>query len=140
MTRPDEIAKDCVAVRTRILNRVVSGIYDEALSALNFKASQLNVLVVAAMHEKVRPAELCRLLRMDESTLSRNVERMRRKGWLALEPDRDRRTHWIRLTSKGSQLLERAYPAWAQAQREVMRRLGDEGQAALRVVLEKLLS
>jgi DNA-binding MarR family transcriptional regulator len=134
-----EIARECIAVRTRMLNRVVSAVYDGALASLDLKASQLNVLVAVSMRERVRPAELCGRLRMDESTLSRNVERMRRRGWLRLEADKDKRSHWIMLTREGRKLLGQAHAAWAEAQNEIKRRLGKDGQAALRVLVEKLL-
>lgn len=133
------MARECFALRTRMLNRVVSAIYDEALGPLDLKASQLNVLVAVWLHERARPAQLCERLRMDESTLSRNVERMRRRGWLRLAPDRDRRSHRIALTRRGRMLVARAFAVWSTAQKEVERRLGKDGQAALRMLAGKLL-
>jgi hypothetical protein len=47
-TTPDLIAQDCIAVRMRLLNRVVTKIYDDALRPLGIKTSQLNILVVTA--------------------------------------------------------------------------------------------
>ena len=47
-TTVDVIAKTCIAVRLRSLNRVVTNIYDAALRPLGLKISQLNILVVTA--------------------------------------------------------------------------------------------
>ena len=44
----DAIAGECVAVRLRMLNRVVTNLYDEALRSLGLKVSQLHILVVTA--------------------------------------------------------------------------------------------
>lgn len=134
-----EIARECIGVRTRILNRVVSSHYDEVLAPLSLKGSQLNVLVAVASAERTRPNDLIRRLRIDQTTLSRNVDRMCKEGWLALVPDTDQRSHWITVTTKGHRLLEQAYPAWKAAQDKLAKRLGADGMAAFKVVLAKLL-
>jgi DNA-binding MarR family transcriptional regulator len=48
------------------------------------------------------------LVRIDQITLSRNVDRVCKEGWLALEPDTDQRNHWSTVTPKGQRLLEQA--------------------------------
>ena len=85
-TTIDKVASECVAVRLRMLNRVVTNIYDDALRPLGLKVSQLNILVVTAKLGVARPAQMCEILRLDASTLSRNVERMRAHGWLEVVP------------------------------------------------------
>jgi hypothetical protein len=44
----DTISRTCIAVRLRLLNRVVTNFYDDALRPLRLKVSQLNVLIVTA--------------------------------------------------------------------------------------------
>jgi DNA-binding MarR family transcriptional regulator len=114
----DLIARTCIAVRLRLLNRVVTNLYDDALRPLGLKASQLNVLVVTAKLGLARPAKVCEILQLDASTLSRNVERMRAHGWLEVVPESDARAQPFRLTAQGKRLLERAFPAWEAAQRQ----------------------
>ena len=125
--RPEDIiAQQCLAARLRLLNRVVTNIYDEALRPLGMKTSQLNMLVVVAQQGLARPAEVCDRLQLDTSTLSRNVERMRGKGWVEVVGDDDGRAQPFRLTSKGRKLLERAKPRWDGAQKKVKKILGTE--------------
>src|SRR5713101_10188441 len=88
----DTIAHNCIAVRLRLLNRVVTNLYDDALRPLGLKVSQLNILVVAAKLGLARPAKVCDILQLDTSTLSRNVERMRTKDWLEVVAGEDART------------------------------------------------
>jgi DNA-binding MarR family transcriptional regulator len=126
-TSIDTIAKMCIAVRLRLLNRVVTNFYDDALRPLGLKVSQLNILIVTARLGLARPAQVCDLLQLDTSTLSRNVERMRAKGWLEVVPEEDTRTQPFRLTAEGRRLIERAAPAWGEAQRQAGDLLGDEG-------------
>ena len=133
----DAIARNCIAVRLRLLNRVVTNLYDDALRPLGLKVSQLNLLVVTAKLGLAQPARVCDILQLDTSTLSRNVERMRAKGWLEVVPAEDARTQPFRLTAQGKRLLERAVPAWEQAQRQAQELLGDEGTALLDKAVRK---
>src|SRR6201982_1519452 len=104
----DTIAKTCIAVRLRLLNRVVTNFYDDALRPLGLKVSQLNILIVAAKLGLARPTQIGEILQLDKSTLSRNLERMRARGWLEVVPEEDGRAQPFRLTSQGKRLIEKA--------------------------------
>lgn len=121
----DKIAGECVAVRLRMLNRVVTNIYDDALRPLDLKVSQMNILVAAAKMGVARPVDVCEHLQLDVSTLSRNVERMKARGWLEVVPQEDGRSQPFRLTPQGRKLLEKAIPAWNAAQQQVKKVFGD---------------
>jgi DNA-binding MarR family transcriptional regulator len=120
----DKVAGECIAVRLRMLNRVITNVYDDALRPLDLKVSQMNILVAAAKMGTARPADVCEHLHLDVSTLSRNVERMRARGWLEVVPSEDGRSQPFRLTLPGRRLLEKAIPAWSQAQQKVKKMLG----------------
>ena len=124
-TSIDTIARECIAVRMRMLNRFITNIYDEALRPLGLKVSQMNILVAAAKMEIARPADVCERLHLDVSTLSRNVERMKARGWFEVVPDEDGRAQPFRLTSEGRRLLHKAAPAWKKAQEKAETFLGD---------------
>ena len=128
----------CLGGCVRKLNRMVSAIYDKALASAGLKTSQFSVLVSVANRKQARPAELISHLQLDESTLSRNVERMCARGWLRLVEDADRRSHLIEVTDKGQALIRKCLPAWQKAQTEVSRRLGTDSVAELRSALRKL--
>src|ERR1051326_1132093 len=127
----DTIARTGIAVRLRLLNRVVTNFYDDALRPLGLKVSQLNILIVTARLGLARPVQVCDILQLDTSTLSRNVERMRAHGWLEVVPGEDARTQPFRLTTQGKRLIEKAVAAWEEAQTEATALVGAEG-AALR--------
>src|SRR4051794_20217325 len=121
----DKVASECIAVRLRMLNRVITNIYDDALRSLDLKVSQMNILVAAAKMGTARPVEVCDYLHLDVSTLSRNVERMKARGWLEVVADADGRSQPFRLTAQGRKLLEKAIPAWSEAQQQVKKIFGD---------------
>src|SRR5438093_4116450 len=130
-TSIDTIAKTCIAVRLRLLNRVVTNFYDDALRPLGLKVSQLNVLTVTARLGLARPAKVCDILQLDASTFSRNVKPLQAHGWLEVVPDEDARAQPFRLTPQGKRLIEKAVPVWEQAQRRAAELLGGEGIALL---------
>jgi DNA-binding MarR family transcriptional regulator len=138
LAEPSQIGPACMAYRARMLSRVISAIYDEALAPLGLRSSQVNVLSALAHRGPSAQTDLCALLKMDKSTSSRNIERMRKHGWLAAELGEDNRTHMVSLTPKGAQLLHDAYPLWRKAQGEAARRMGEEGVAALETLIKRL--
>lgn len=141
MSLAEEVSRDCLAVRVRKINRAVTNIYDEALRPLGMKVSQMNILVVAERLGTARPGQIGRILDLEASTLSRNLERMRRRGWIeALEDESDLRSQPFRLTAEGKRLLTDAYPAWRLAQERATTLLGAEAAAALKAADAAVLS
>jgi DNA-binding MarR family transcriptional regulator len=135
MTKPAAsiatIATSCIAGRLRLLNRVVTNLYDDALRPFGVRLSQGNVRAVTAKLGVARPAQVCDILQLDASTLSRNVKPLQAHGWLEVVPDEDARAQPFRLTAQGKRLIEKAVPAWEEAQRQATELLGDEGIALL---------
>jgi DNA-binding MarR family transcriptional regulator len=127
-----EVLRDCVATRLRMANRVITKVYDDALRPLGLTVTQLAMLVVAEDRGLIRQSEVGAELRLDDSTLSRNLERIRANGWLEEVSGDDARVHSYRLTEAGRSLLDRAVPRWRGAQGEARRLLGDAGVQALR--------
>lgn len=125
-TSIDTIAKTCIAGRLRLINRVVTNIYDDALRPLGLKISQGNILILTGKMGVASPVQVCEYLQLDISTLSRNVELMRKNGWLEEVPGEDARSHPFRLTAEGRRLIEKAIPAWEKAQAEARELLGDD--------------
>ena len=127
-----EVFRDCVATRLRMASRVITKVYDDALRPLGLTVSQMSLLAVAQDRGLLRQSEVGAELQLDDSTLSRNLERMRAHGWLEEVPADDARVHSYRLTPAGVALLDKAVPAWRGAQGEAQRLLGDAGVRALR--------
>src|SRR3954465_391253 len=137
-TSIDTIARTCIAVRLRLLNRVVTNFYADPLRPRGLKVSQLNILIVPAQLGLARPAQVCDILQLDASTLSRNVKPLQAHGWLEVVPNEDARAQPFRLTPQGKRLIEKAIPAWKEAQRQATELLGDEGSALLDQAARKL--
>jgi DNA-binding MarR family transcriptional regulator len=133
-----EMGGACIAMRSRVINRVISRIYDEALRPHGIKGSQMSILAVISGFGRAEPSEICRLLQLDASTLSRNVSRMKSKGWLKAATRSDRRAHRLELTAEGERIIEEAFSSWQEAQDKVTNALGEENMAAIRKVARTL--
>jgi DNA-binding MarR family transcriptional regulator len=127
-----EVIRDCIATRLRMADRVITKTYDDALRPLGLKVTQMSMLVLAQERGLIRQTEVGAELRLDDSTLSRNLERMRANRWLEAVSGGDARVHSYRLTEVGRALLEKAIPAWRSAQAQARRLLGKAGVQALR--------
>jgi DNA-binding MarR family transcriptional regulator len=139
-TTIDAIANSCIAGRLRLLNRVVTNLYDDALRPFGIRLSQGSILAVTAKLGVARPADVCSILELDASTLSRTVERMVENGWLEILPGDDGRHHPFRLTAQGKQLMDEAVPAWEAAQVRAQKLIGDDGQKLLDSVIKRIKS
>src|SRR5258708_26034714 len=115
-----------------MLSRVVSSIYGEAFAPLDLKLSQFSVLAVLSHQGAVAATDLCRILMMDKSTASRNLQRMRRRGWISVVDRGDGRGQEISLTREGVQFLRTAYPLCRRAQTTTNRRPGGKALADVR--------
>ena len=139
-TAIEVMARECVANQVRMLNRVVTGIYEDEVRPLGLTVSQMVILAVTARRNQVRAAELCRWLQIDASTLSRNIDRMRANGWLEKAPTEDQRSRPFQLTAAGEEILDDAILAWERAQAKAVRLLGSEGVALLKTVTRNVRS
>jgi DNA-binding MarR family transcriptional regulator len=126
-----EAVDHCIVTRLRLATRVITKVYDDAFRPFGLTVSQMSLLAVAACRGVIRQSEVGKLLQFDDSTLSRNLERMRANGWLEEVDEPDARVHTHRLTESGRALFERAMPAWRAAQRQANELLGESAVKAM---------
>lgn len=129
------MAKECIGTRVRLLNRIVTKAYDDCLRPLGLRTAQQTILVAISLMKTPTPRQIERRLNLDKSTVSRNVERMERRGWVAFVSGEDGRSHYLKLTTKGENLLRESATAWEQAQKKMASLIGKEGVSALSRIL-----
>ena len=121
---PKEIARqmtsDCIAMRLRQINRMVTRLYDEALRPLGLTVNQLNILATIVTRGPITPGQLGQMLGMEKSTVSRTIDRMYKHGWIDIGPGKDKRSQSLKATPKGRQLLITAAPIWHELQANVL--------------------
>ena len=127
------MAETCVMMRTRLVARAITAIYDDRLRPFGLNASQCSLLVVIFGLGTPRRVEIGRFNQLDRSTLSRNLQIMLANGWIEeIETAKpDGRGKPIALSKAGKDLLREAFPAWREAQGKAKEVLGQEGVSIL---------
>ena len=77
-----EILRTCVCSRTRMLDRILTQVFDDALRNIGIGSSQLTMLALVASLEGLRAVEIGRMLEMEKSTVSRGLSVLRKRGWI----------------------------------------------------------
>jgi DNA-binding MarR family transcriptional regulator len=126
------VAAECIAYRVRLLNRVITNIYDRAMKPLGLKVNQANILTMLSLADHASSADITRVLLMDKSTVSRTVNRMRKNGWISVVGHGDGPSQVISVTPQGRKLMAAAHAQWKKAQKQAAALLGEEGVAAVR--------
>lgn len=127
-----EVAAKCLALRVRFISRVITNLYDRSLQALGIKINQATLLVVLEIRGECGPAEVGDFLQMEKSTVSRNLDRMRKKGWIEVRNKSDGISQVIAITAKGRKLLTAFHREWVKVQEKASDLLGEDGVEAVR--------
>jgi len=109
---------ECAYANLRLVTRVVSTLYDEALRPCGLRASQLALMWAVLALEPVELGRLGTVTLTDQTTLSRTISTLRRAGLVALRSGEDRRVKTVRLTTAGRSRFRAAMPLWEEAQRQ----------------------
>ena len=137
----EEMACGCTLTRTRLIARVITGIYDEALRPFGVGSPQFSLLVVISKLAPVSRAEIGRYNQLDRSTLTRNLQLLLAGGWIhEVESTTGGRGRPIALTESGRRLLVDAAAAWKVAQARAEQVLGAQGTKAVMRIGDGLLN
>jgi DNA-binding MarR family transcriptional regulator len=123
--------------------RLVTQLYDEALSAHDLTIAQFGLMTTIAQHrarqlKDISIGALANAVGLDPTTLNRNLSTLQREKLVDVRPDeKDRRVRAVALTAAGRERLKKATPAWRAAQADLEGRLGLEAVSSLNDVLDR---
>ena len=115
----------CACATLRRAARAVSQLYADEFHGL-LEGTQFSLLALLNKQPGTNQSTLGQILMLDKTTLSRNLNLMKRKGWVEPAPVDDKRERGFQLSASGSELLEKAKPAWLRAQARLQSAMGDE--------------
>ncbi|QXE35687.1 MarR family winged helix-turn-helix transcriptional regulator [Streptomyces sp. GMY02] len=127
----DEIVRDCLAVRVRLIGRAVTSLYDGALAGHGVTIAQVNLLAALGKAGPCPPSRLGDVLQLERSTVSRNVNLLLNRGWIEALSSDAKGIREIALTRAGQAKVESVMPEWREAQRQAARLLGTTGVGAV---------
>lgn len=116
----------CLNAKLRRLHRLLNGVYMQRFAAFDLRGSMLSMLFIIGKKKRVSQRTLAEALVLDESTISRDVFKLLKKGWVAKErSEEDARSSLLSLTTAGLELLEEVSPIWAELHHNVEAILGE---------------
>jgi DNA-binding MarR family transcriptional regulator len=116
----------CFCASLRRASRALTQVYEQALRPLGLRGTQFTVLQALSLAGEVPQGELGRILAMDSTTLTRTLEIMRRRSWIATHYGKDRRERWLSLAKAGEAEFKRVLPHWEKVQARLRRRFGNK--------------
>lgn len=135
---PESIGRECLAGRIRLLDHVLTRIYDDALKPFGLNVDRVSLLVALACSGGTGVADLSRFLHRDRSALGQDLDWLRERGWLGVAGGRADGTYHLSVTPEGHATLQRIGPAWRNAQVQAAKILGDRGVEAIREMTRDL--
>jgi len=129
----------CTNLKLRQLSRAVTRHYDAYVAPTGLKNSQYSLLSHVVLLGPLRPTDLAARMKLDASTLTRNLQPLIAAGWVEQGPGADARSRSVSATDAGRAKRTEAQRAWKQAQLALNARLGTERVAALHALLDECL-
>lgn len=128
----------CMCSSVRRASRALTQLYEHALRPLGLRATQFTILQVLSRVGEVSQGKLGEILAMDSTTLTRTLEIMLQRGWVAERRGDDRRQRWLHLTKAGKSQLDRAWPVWEKVQSQLQHKLGEQAWKRLFQLTDQL--
>lgn len=120
-------ARRCACGNVRRATRALTQLYDGYLLRCGLRVTQFSLLVNISLQAGLTVGELAERLLMDQTTVTRNLETLKRFGYVELAREgRDGRKRVLSLTAVGAAKLAEAMPLWAAAQERIEDGLGRE--------------
>jgi DNA-binding MarR family transcriptional regulator len=117
----------CACGNLRKTTRVITQFYDQHLQSTGLRSTQCALLRSISLHKNISVGELGALLLMDQSTVTRNLEILKKHRYITITPENhDARKKSISITQSGEKKLEEAIPLWEQAQAKIEQVLGEQ--------------
>lgn len=128
----------CNCMNVRRASRAVTQFYDEILKPSGLTIAQLGLLRHLEAAEKATISDLAKMMRIDRTTLNRNMKPLLDAGLIAVNPGQDSRTRQVMLTENGREAVVKGWALWGEAQESLHQYLGETDMEKLIQLLSKL--
>lgn len=131
------LSTTCACARLRRSARIVSSLYDEALTPAGLTVAQFSLL---RMLQRAGPCSLTAFgaaTGHDRTTLNRTLKPLEQAGYVQSAGGQDSRTRIVSVTDAGRVAIGRAEPLWAEAQQRIETALGAD-YPALFALLDRI--
>jgi DNA-binding MarR family transcriptional regulator len=137
--RSPQAPRGCTNLKLRQLTRAVTRHYDAYVAPTGLKNTQYSLLSHVVLLGPIQPSDLAARMKLDASTLTRNLQPLLVRGWLELGAGADARSRLVTVTPSGRAKRAEGQRAWKQAQLALNARLGDERVSDLHSLLDECM-
>ncbi len=130
----------CTNLKLRQLMRRVAQHYDAEVGKTGLKTTQYSLLSCLVKLGPLKPGELAQVLKLDASTLTRNLKPLVAAGWLTLGPGADGRSRIVTITDAGRDKRQEAQRRWRVAQEAINTTLGVANVLALHALIDDCMA
>lgn len=117
--------------------RRVAQHYDAEMGKVGLKTTQYSLLSYVEKLGPVRPMDLAESIKMDASTLTRNLKPLVDAGWVVVTTGVDARSRLAEITEAGRHKRAEAKRRWKKAQEALNEALGISNVTALHAMIDQ---
>lgn len=128
----------CACLNLRRAAKAITTYYDNYLQAVGISVPQMVLLRHVNFYKSITMTELAKTMRIDRTTLNRNLKPLTAQGFLEITVGEDSRTREIHLLADGEHKLQEAMLLWEQAQQDIRDYLGAEDAEKLTELVTKI--
>jgi len=134
----DKKSSPCNCLNIRRASQALTEVYDEFLAPSNIKIGQFSLLKHINQLEPVSVSDLALIIRLDRTTLVRNLKPLEQSGFVEDISTQGTRNRQLKLTAKGVETYKHAEELWEKAQNFLEQYLGRGNIDVFRTLLSKI--
>lgn len=127
----------CTNLKLRQFMRRVAQHYDNELGQVGLKTTQYSLLSFVEKLGPIRPVDLAASIKMEASTLTRNIKPLVEAGWVTVSAGADARSRLVTITEAGRAKRAEAKRKWRKAQDSINSLLGIGNVVALHTLIDQ---
>jgi DNA-binding MarR family transcriptional regulator len=108
--------RQCVCTAARRRSRELTRLFEKAMRGSGVRGTQFTLLATLVQTGPLPTTRLADFQGLERTTLTRNLARLVRDGFVRIDEGEDRRVRRVAITPAGEEAARRAYPFWKKAQ------------------------
>ena len=129
---------NCLTFNLQRTTRRLMRDFEVAAKSAGLTAPQFITLALIEGFGEITITHLAERLGTDRTTMTRNLDLLSRKGWVAEAESEDARLRILKLTKAGEAKLAAALPIWTAFQTGLVENIGTETATDLLATLKKI--
>jgi DNA-binding MarR family transcriptional regulator len=106
----------CVCTAARRRSRDLTRAFEKAMRGSGVRSTQFTLLATLVQTGPIATTRLADFQGLERTTLTRNLGRLVRDGFVQIDEGEDRRVRKVTITPTGKEAARRAFPFWKKAQ------------------------